>query len=210
MLKGFLLACCLALSAASAQEWYVGGTGGYSFTPDISIKSPAGSANTGFNSGGAFGAFFGDDMYNYWGGEVRYLYQQTDLKLSGSGQSVHFGAHQNIIHADFLGHFRPRESRVRPFVAFGAGIRFIQGTGSESASQPLGEIAALTHTSESLPVADFGAGLKFNFRKSWQLRVEVRDYLSPSPNKVVIPDAGGSISGWFNNIVGMGSIAYTF
>ena len=210
MLKGILLACGLALGAASAQEYYVGGSGGYSFTPDISVKSPAGNANTGFNSGGAFGAFFGDDMYNYWGGEVRYLYQQTDLKLSGGGQSVHFGAHQNIIHADFLGHLRGRESRVRPFVAFGAGVRFLQGTGAESASQPLGQIAALTHTSESLPVADFGAGIKFNFRKSWQLRVEVKDYVSPSPNKVIAPVPGGSIDGWFNNIVGLGSIVYTF
>jgi hypothetical protein len=210
MVKGFLFVCCFAASVASAQEWYVGGTGGYAFAPDLTVKSPAGSANAGFVNGGAVGGFFGADTYNYWGGEVRYLYRFSDLKLSSGGTSVHFGAHTNIIHADFLGHFRPRESRIRPFIAFGAGIKVLQGTGAESADQPLGDIAALTHTLETLPVADVGAGVKVNFGKAWQVRFEVRDYLSPAPNKVILPDPGGSISGWVNDVVGLVSIAYRF
>ena len=210
MLKTFMLAGCLMASGASAEEWYVGGIGGYGFAPDLTVKSPAGSASTGVNSGGAFGALFGNDTYHYWGGEVRYIYRISDLKLSSGGTSTSFAGHTSLIHADFLGHFRPRDARVRPFIAFGAGIKVLQGTGNESAVQPLGTIAALTHTLETLPLADVGAGIKFNFRQHWQFRAEVRDYLSPSPNKVIVPAPGGSISGWINDILGLASISYTF
>jgi Outer membrane protein beta-barrel domain len=201
-MSGFLAA------GAFGQEWYVGAIGGYGFAPSLTVKGPSGSANTGFDNGYAAGAFFGGDTYQYWGGEVRYLYRQSDLKLESGGTSAHFTAHTNILHADFLYHFRPRESSVRPFIAFGAGMKFLDGTGTESASQPLGKLAALTHTTETLPLGDFGAGVKANFRKSWQLRVEVRDYLSPAPHKVIAAAPGASLSGWLNDIIGTASIAY--
>ena len=211
MLKGFILGCCLAGGAAFGQgQYYLGAMGGGGFTPDLSVQGTSGKANASLSNGGAFGALFGDDMYNYWGGEVRYLYRVGDLKLSSAGTSAHFEARTNIIHADFLGHLRPRESRIRPFIAFGAGIRIIKGTDIESFDQPLSSIATFSHTLETMPLADVGGGVKVNFGKSWQARVEMRDYLSPAPNKVITPAAGSSISGWLQDIVGLASISYTF
>jgi hypothetical protein len=197
-------------ATALGQEWYAGAGGGYGFAPslNVSVQNPSGSATTGFNSGYAVGAFFGTDMYSHWGGEVRYLYRQSDLKLDSGGTSTSFTANTSVLNFDFLWHVRPRESSVRPFIAFGAGMKFLDGTGTESANQPLGRFAALTHTTESLPAGDVGGGVKYNFRKSWEFRAEVRDYIGPAPQKVIAAAPGATISSWLNDVVGMASIAY--
>ncbi|HYL37643.1 MAG TPA: outer membrane beta-barrel protein [Bryobacteraceae bacterium] len=195
-------------AAASGQEWYAGAIGGFGYAPSLTVTSPSGSANTGLSNSYALGAYLGEEMYNRWGGEVRYLYRQSDLKLESGGTSVHFAGHNNLINGDFLYHFRPRESTVRPFIAFGAGMEFLTGTGAESASQPLGKFAALTNTRETLPAGDVGAGVKANFRKSWQFRAEVRDYISPAPHKVIAAAPGTSLTGWLNDIIVTGSIGY--
>lgn len=196
------------VAAAYGQEWYAGVTAGYAFAPDLTVTSGSASANTGFNNGYAAGAFFGGDTYSYWGGEVRYLYRQSDLKLSSGGTSAHLAGNTNILNADFLWHLRPRESPLRPFFAFGAGMRFLDGTGAVSASQPLGNFAALTNTRETMPVADVGFGIKANFHKSWQFRAEVHDYIGPAPHKVIAAAPGATLSGWLNDIIGTASIAY--
>jgi hypothetical protein len=210
-IKRVLLSAVLfgPLAASSfGQEWYVGVDGGYGFAPSLTVQNPPGSASTGFDNGYSVGAFFGANAYKYWGGELRYLYRQSDLKLESGSTSTHFTANTNILNFDFLLHARPQESSIRPFVAFGAGMRFLTGTGTESASQPLGRFAALTHTTESLPVGDVGVGIKVNFHKSWQFRAEAHNYFGPAPQKVITPALGATLSSWLNDIVGSASIAY--
>src|SRR5262249_52510036 len=142
------LPAAVAFAQQEGHRWYVGAVGGYGFSNDLTVKGPAGSATTGLHSGGAVGAFGGEEAYNYFGGEARYLYRYGDLKLSSGGTSTRFGAHEHVAEGTILAHFRPRESRVRPFIAFGGGIKVLQGTGRESAAQPLGRFAALTATRE--------------------------------------------------------------
>jgi len=201
----------LAASAAWGQEWYVGGGGGFGFAPGLNVSAPAGSATTGFNNGFAAGGFLGADKNEAWGGEIRYLYRQSDLKLSSGGTSTSFSANTNIVNGDVLWHFRtPKSAQFRPFVAFGAGFKLIDGTGAESASQPLGQFAALTHTREAMIVGDAGAGIKANFGKSWQFRAEVRDYIGPSPKRVIAAAPGANISAVANDIIFSVSIAYRY
>jgi len=200
----------LCAAGASAQIWEVGALGGYGFTNDLSVNSPAGSATAGLAKGGAVGVFGGGDTHNYFSGEARYLYLFSDLRLSSGNTSVDFGAHTPIAEGAILAHFRPRTAKVRPFIAFGGGLKWVIGTGVESAGQPLGRFAALTATHESLPTADVGAGVKINLRDHLRLRVEVRDYLSATPNKVIQPAPGSSLSGILNNIVALGGLSYTF
>src|SRR5579885_2661771 len=162
MNRAALLACFVCAGIAQAQysgtevpaHWEVGVLGGFGWTNDLTVKNPSGSATTGLNSGAAFGAFGGDDMYDHLSGEARYLYRFSDLKLSSGGTSTNFGGHTHIAEGAFLYHFAPRRSSVRPFFAFGGGVKILQGTGIESAGQPLGRFAALTATREILPTAD--------------------------------------------------------
>lgn len=211
MLKKLALTALLAAGMASAQEWEVGAIGGFGYAPHLTVSKGSASANTGFRYGGVVGVFAGEDMYNYWSGEVRYQYRFDNLKLtSGDIKAANFSAHSHLITADFLGHFRPRESRVRPFIAFGGGARIIVGSGIESAGQPLGNLAALTATHEILPVADIGTGFKMNLRKNLRFRVEMRDYISPAPNKVIAPAPGASLGGVLNDIQGMIGFSLTW
>jgi Outer membrane protein beta-barrel domain len=211
-MNGKLLLCVAVLSAASAsaQEWEVGVIGGFGFSPDLTVKGPTGNASTGFQNGAVIGAYGGEDMYRYFSGEARYLYRYSDLKLSSNGTSVDFGAHTHIITGDILAHFRPVESRMRPFVAFGGGIEVIQGTGTESAGQPLGNFAALTHTREILPVADVGVGIKYQWTHWIRLRAEVHDYIGSAPSEVIAPAPGASLNGVRNDILATGSIGFTW
>ena len=150
------------------------------------------------------GEFAGEDMYKYWSGELRYQYRFSNLQLSsGNITAPDFSGHTHIVTADFLGHFRPRGSRMRPFIAFGGGAKILVGSGIESAGQPLGNFAALTATHEVLPVADIGGGLKIDIHKHLRFRVEGRDYISPAPNKVIAPAPGASLGGVWNDIQGL-------
>jgi Outer membrane protein beta-barrel domain len=211
MLKKLALTVLLAAGVASAQEWEIGAMGGFGYSPHLTVSKSSASADTGIRYGGLVGVFAGEDMYNYWSGEVRYQYRFDNLKLSsGNINAGNFSAHSHLITADFLGHFRPRGSRVRPFIAFGGGARIMVGSGIESAGQPLGNLAALTATHEILPVADIGAGFKMDLRKNLRFRVEMRDYISPAPNKVIAPAPRASLGGVMNDIQGMVGFSLTW
>ena len=213
MLKKLAFTALLAAGAACAQvnEWEVGAIGGYGYAPHLTVSRGSASADTGIRAGGVVGVFAGEDMYEHWSGELRYLYRFDDLKLSsGSVKAPNFSAHTHIVTADFLGHFRPRTAHMRPFIAFGGGAKIMVGSGIESAAQPLGNFAALTATHETLPVADIGAGIKWNFRKNLRFRVEVRDYISPAPNKVIAPAPGASLGGVLNDFQGMAGLSLTW
>src|SRR5262249_17802947 len=129
MLKKLIMIGSTAAMGAFAQssssskgpgpgDWEIGVIGGYSYSPYLTITGVNGSADGGFRSAPVIGVFGGNDTYRYWSGEMRYTYRYGGARLSsGSITTPTFGAHTHIINADFLGHFRPRESRVRPFVA---------------------------------------------------------------------------------------------
>ena len=213
MLKGFVCALVLAAAPAIAQEptqWELGVIGGFGYAPNLTVKNSVTSASTGYANGGVIGVYAGEDMYRYWSGEANYLYRMSNLKLSGNGKSVEFGGHTHIITGDFLAHFRPTGARIRPYISFGGGIELVQGTGTESATQPLGNLAALTHTNEVKPVGEAGAGVKVQLSRHVRLRVQVRDFISSAPNEVIAPAPGASISGIVNDIVGMGTLALTW
>jgi len=211
MLKKLVLSGLLAAGVACAQEWEVGAIGGYGYSPHLTVSNGSTSAQTGIRAGGLVGVFAGDDMYKFWSGELRNIYRFDDLQLSsGKITAPSFSAHTHIITADFLGHFRPKGSSVRPFVAFGGGIKVMVGSGIESAGQPLGNFAALTATHEILPVADIGGGVKIDLHKNLRLRVEMRDYLSPAPSKVIAPAPGSRLGGVMNDFQGMVGLSLTW
>ena len=103
-----------------------------------------------------------------------------------------------------------RAVTLRPYVAFGAGVKLYQGTGTEVAAQPLSKIALLTKTSDLRPVASFGFGVKAKLGANWLLRAEIHDYMSPFPTKVFTPNSGSKVGGWFNDIVPMVGLSYIF
>lgn len=196
--------------AAFAQNWEVGVGGGGAFYTSETITNPAGNASGKLANGFAVSAWLGNNSGHMFGGELRYDYEQSDLKLSSDGTSTSFGAHTNAVHYDFVLPFAPKESKVTPYVAAGAGIKVYAGTGQEQAFQPLSNIALLTKTSQIEPLISVGGGLKFNLASSIQFRVEIHDYLTPFPKNVIAPASGSKVGGWLSDFVASAGISFGF
>jgi hypothetical protein len=214
MKRTSMLVVCSALAlvpAAFAQRWEVGGAVGGGFYPSQDVSVPgSGSASAKIQPGIAGSVWVGNSGSGHWGGEIRFDYQGGDLALNQGSTSATFGAHSYAAHYDFLYHFAPSEARVRPFVSAGAGIKVYQGTGSEVAYQPLSNYALLTKVQDLTPLVSVGGGIKFAVSSHLQFRVEIHDYLTTFPKKVIVPAQGAGVSGWLQDFVPMAGLAYTF
>ena len=133
VLTGLLAAC---IASAQGPEWEIGAIGGYGYAPHLTVSNKTGSADTGIRHGAVVGVFAGEDMYNYWSGEVRYLYRFDNLKLSsGNIKAANFSAHTHILRWRPLPIRPSRRSRCTPPVS--RSIQFF------SACDVLGPLLAL-------------------------------------------------------------------
>jgi hypothetical protein len=205
-----MFAAAAGLASAQESQWEVGVIGGVGFSPNLTVRNATTSASASIRPGLTVGVYGGQDTYRFWSGEATYLYRDGNLRLSGNGQSVTFGAHTHLITGDFLAHFKPRGARIRPFVSFGGGIEVMEGTGQESFNQPLKTLAALTATREVLPVGEVGGGVKVRLANHLLLRVQARDYISKAPHEVIAPAPGARLSGIRNDIIGTAALALTW
>jgi hypothetical protein len=207
--------CVLLLGIAglvcTAQEKFeIGGAAGYGLYKNRTITRGSATAEAGFRSGLLFGIVAGNDMHRLVGGEVRYTRRDNDLKLSSGGTDATFSGEAHILHYDMLVHATPREARLRPFIAFGGGIKYYRGTGAEQEFQPLQNFAVLTRTSEWLPMLSVGGGVKFRIAKHALVRFDFRDYMTPFPTRVILPAGGASVSGWLHDLTPMVGISAFF
>jgi hypothetical protein len=197
--------------ALLAQTWEVGVGVGAPFYNSQTFTNPIGSASASLSTGWVTSAWLGNNLRGRrLGGELRYDYESTDLKLSSGSTHATFAANTQAIHYDFLFHFASQEAAVRPFVSAGGGVKFFHGTGKETITQPLMGIGLLTRTTETKGMVSVGGGIKFNINHRLQLRVEVHDYMTPFPTKVITPARGSKTGGWLMDFVPMGALAVTF
>lgn len=206
----YLLTAVLISLPAFAQKYEFGVHGGISFYDKKTVTNSRGNADAGFNTGYGAGFTIGQNMYKHVGGEIRYTFLNNEMKLESGSAKATFGSQAHVIHYDFLIHGTGPNSAVRPYVAFGGGIKHFRGTGAEQVFQPLGNIALLTKANDTKGLASVGGGVKLKLTDRIWLRVDVHDYLTPFPKNVITPASGSSVSGWLNNIVGTGGISFTF
>ncbi len=207
---GILIGSLAVVPSATAQTWEVGGGVGGSFFTSQSVKNALSSGDVTLSNAVAASFWLANNSSHLIGGELRYDYENTNLKLKSAGTSATLGADTHAFHYDFLLHFTPQGSRLRPFIAAGGGVKLYRGIGKESAFQPLSSLALLTKTSEVKPLISVGAGLKFAVSKSFQVRIEVRDALTPFPKTVIAPAQGDKIGGWLQDFVAMVGLSLTF
>jgi opacity protein-like surface antigen len=214
-MKHFLPFTFLTLLAtaplAFAQSLEVGAGGGGNFYTSQTFANPAGNAAAKLASGFIVSAWLDNNTSGPLGGELRYDYEHSDLKLSSNGTSVSFGgARTNAIHYDAVLHFAPHEARVIPYVTGGVGIKDYSGTGKEQVFQPLSEIALLTKTSQFKPLIAVGGGIKFQVASNVTFRVELHDFLTPFPDKVIAPALGSKVGGWLSDFAATAGISFSF
>jgi hypothetical protein len=209
-IRHMLFVCSAALvPVAFAQSWEVGGGVGGGFYTSQTVNSPAGSASAKIQNGLAGSVWLGNTWQGRWSGELRYDYGMGDLALNSGGTSATFSARTQQFHYDIMWHATSSESRIRPYVAVGAGVKLYQGIGAQVAYQPLSNIALLTQQQDLTPLVSAGGGVKFQLSPHVQIRLDVHDYLTPFPNKVITPNAGAKVGGWLQDIVPMIGISYT-
>src|ERR1700722_7819471 len=126
-----------AATAAFAQQWEFGAVGGVGLLNTVTASGAPGSATAGFATGGVAGVFFGQNLYHNLTGEIRYEYFQSDLRLSGNGQSTQFTGSADALHYDLLYHTNRKESRTQFFASVGGGMKLFRGSGAPEAYQPL-------------------------------------------------------------------------
>ncbi|HZT40276.1 MAG TPA: hypothetical protein VFA28_20460 [Bryobacteraceae bacterium] len=190
-----------AAPAAFAQRWEFGGGAGFGFYTSRDVHGESGVASARPGNGLSASAWLTNDTGRRLGGEIRYDYQRGDMRLSSGGTTAGFGGQSHAIHYDFQLHFAPKDARTRPFLAFGAGAKIYQGTGTEVAYQPLNQIALLTKTTDTRPLASVGFGVKTRAGKRLGLRFEVHDFLTPFPDKVIAAAQNAKVGGWVQDFV---------
>jgi hypothetical protein len=200
-----------AAPVAMAQSWEFGGGVGGGFYPSQTVSGAAGSASANLATNIAGSAWVDNSGAGHWGGELRYDYQIGALQLNGGGTFASFAAYSQAFHYDVLWYPSRNGSRIRPFLAAGAGVKIYKGTGARAAYQPLNQVALLTQAQDLTPMASVGGGVKIQLAARVSLRIELHDYLTPFPKQVITPNAGEKVSGWgwMQDFVPMVGISYT-
>jgi len=203
-----ILILAAAATAASAQQWEVGGGAGVSFLPGVSASNPTGNATTGFKTGLTAGAYLGQNLYPHISGEIRYDFAMSDLRLSSGGTEATFSGMSHMVQYDVILHTNRPGTHRQYYVLVGGGMRIFQGTGAEQAYQPLSQFAYFTRTHSVKPMAAVGAGIRFRIAPRLFLRTEIRDYITPFPEDVITPAPGTKIGSILQNFVPMVEVSY--
>jgi len=205
-----LVATTLSTVCLAAQEWEVGAAGGFGWSSDATIKNDTGSAQAGIKPSFAIGAVFGQDMYHYVGGELRYTFRNGQPELRSHGTVVSGGGYTNVVTYDLLVYTSPRESKIRPFVAGGAGIKVFTSTNRFFLDQPLADFALLKRVNQVEPAISAGGGLKWMFSKHGEFRIDFRTYMTPLPDHVFKTPRLSRISGWMFDFLPLAGVSYVF
>jgi hypothetical protein len=205
-----LFAFLILGSAVRAQKWEFGGEFGVGLSDSPAIANPNGSVQSGFRTSGAASLVWARNASQYFGGELRYTFRSGGPKLTSGSLLASSGGYSNVITYDLVLHLDSRESRMRPYIAVGTGIKIFSSSGQESPSQPLAYAAILIPGTQIEPLVSTGGGLKYLLKPGIQLRLDFRLHLSPLPNDLIRPTARSAIHGWTYDLVPMVGIGYTF
>jgi opacity protein-like surface antigen len=193
-----------------AQNWELSGGAGYGVYHNATISGAAGTATAGIRNQYAVTAAAGEDLFEHFSGEVRFVYQPGDTFLESGAAKGSIAAYSYTFTYDALLHLMPRASRIRPYAAFGAGAKYFSVTGTIPKPQPAPAIAGLTTQSQWEPAFDFGAGVKFRVTEHLLLNGYVRDYIALYPDHLFSPVGKASTSSVLQQVTPMFEIAYRF
>lgn len=201
------LAAVTLMPAAFGQRWEFGAGGAGSFYNTRTVSGPGGSADAGFKTGYGFHANL-TQVGNRFGGALRYSMMFNDMQLKSSRATTTMSGRSQSIEYDFQYYFKNSEASVRPYLIGGGGVRFFTGSGTDTAVQPLMNVAVLTNTTQMKPVFTGGAGVRVQLSRHVFLRAEMRTSFTQVPQDVITPTYGSTLGGWFLNFLPSVGIGY--
>lgn len=192
------------------QEWELGANIGYGIYRNGTIYSGAGTINAGIRNRFAAGATFCDNLYEHLSGEFRYEYHDGHPFLSGAGVSKDIQGQSHTLTYELLFHFKPRDSKLRPFIAAGGGVKDYAIVGPAPNPQPVPAIATLNSVDEWKFVVSLGAGVKYRLGPHVLVRADFRDFMTQFPKRQLAPAASGTARGIFQQFTPMFGVSYLF
>jgi opacity protein-like surface antigen len=205
-----LLVCALMAAPPILAQYEFGGSIGYGIYRNGTVFGAGSTAEAGIRNRFAAGAVFGEEMYDYISGEVRYLYQDGHPFVSSCATKTDIQGQSQTFTYDLLFHFEPRERRLRFFAAGGAGAKGYIIAGPAPTVQPLANVVTLTTQDQWMLVVDVGGGVKYALTKHVQLRGDFRDYLTKFPKQQLAPAAGNTARGIFQQFTPLFGVSYVF
>jgi hypothetical protein len=206
-----LLLCGVAgVQIGRAQTYEFGGSIGYGIYRDGSIFAPDADIHAGIRNRFAAGAVFGEDLYDYVSGEVRYLYQDGHPFLSGGGARSDIQGQSHALTYDLLFHFRNRSHKFRPFLEGGLGAKDYVIAGPAPSPQLFPNIAALTTVDEWKFATTVGGGIKYRIQQHVLLRVDFLDYMTTFPKRQIMPAPHNTARGVFEQFTPLFGVSYSF
>lgn len=193
-----------------AQNYELGGAGGYGFYHDGTIYAPGSEIQAGIRDRFAAGAVFGQDLYEYVSGEIRYLYQDGHPYLLANGVRTDIQGQSHALTYDVLFHFRERSRKFRPFLAAGLGTKGYVIAGPAPSPQPVPNIATLTTTDQWKFATTVGGGVKYRIQEHVLLRVDFLDYITTFPRRQILPAPNNTARGIFEQFTPLFGVSYIF
>jgi len=203
----FLLA---AMSVGLAQENQFGVAGGFGFYRDATLTNSSGTARAGFGPRFAASAVISRKFRNQLGADLRYTFQDGDSELRSGSVEANLDAHAHAIEGDLLLYLRGPEHRLQPYVSGGFGIKVYQSTEVPANSRPLTNFATLVHGSQTVPLVTMGSGMQYPISSAWSVRIDLRDYATPFPDRLFPAAPGARVSGWLHDFVPLIGISRRF
>jgi hypothetical protein len=200
----------VAAAAAAQQPHDFGVIGGGALVRGIPVEGAPTGTTAGFQPGIVGGVLLGQDLYGHWGGEIRYLFELRNLRVSSAGQTATLAGQAHVLYYDLTYSPRTRESRVRPYLAVGGGMKLFRATGAEEAYRPLMQYAYLTQTKQMEPMLSVGGGVKWPVGKRTVLHLDCRDQVTRLPQKLIAPAPGMTIKGWLHDFVPTVGLSWRF
>jgi len=173
------------------------------------VYAPDGKAIAGIRNRFTLSGVLGQDLFEYFSGEIRYLYHDGDPYVSASGGKTNIQGQSHAVHYDVLAHFSRRRSRIRPYLAVGLGAKWYVANGPENPAQPLSDIARLAHTTDLQGLLTAGGGIKLRFG-TVLVRLDFRDYLTPFPKGLIVPVPLATARGLFQQFTPLVGVSYSF
>src|SRR5438445_7631447 len=103
LVSGFAFTMLLS-SECLAQGWEIGVLGAFGWSQNSTLTNPTGRARAGYDPRFAMGAVFGQNMYKYVSGEIRYMYLVGEPALKSEDSVVGISGNSNIVHYDLIFH----------------------------------------------------------------------------------------------------------
>lgn len=196
--------------AAFGQQYEAGADVGYGFYRNGTIYSAAESAQAGIRNRFGAGIDLGYEFSNYVSAQFSYLYHDGHPFLQAPGVKADIQGQSHALTLEALFHFKPRNHRLRPFIAGGAGGKDYVIAGPAPFPQPIPQIATLTTNDVWKVVFTAGGGVTFLLRPHLLLRAEFRDYITTFPRQQIVPALHNTARGIFEQFTPLFGVSYTF